>query len=61
LEVDGIVGSKTRAVLEAAEPSDTGDAALFLITFQSLYKQEEAAAIVEQLKLLGYSTLMTQQ
>ena len=61
LEVDGIVGTQTRAALQNAEPIGTGDSVRYMITFQSLYKQEEAAAIVEQLRLLGYPTLMTQQ
>ncbi len=61
LEVDGIVGALTRVALQTATPSDTGDSTLYLITFQSLYKQDEAAAIVEQLRLLGYPTLMSQQ
>lgn len=61
LEVDGIVGTQTRAALQTATPSDTCDSALYRISFQSLYKQEEAAAVVEQLRLLGYSTLMTRQ
>ena len=61
LVVDGIVGVLTRAVLQTATPSDTGDSGLYLITFQSLCKQEEASAIVEQLRLLGYPTLMSQQ
>lgn len=61
LEVDGIVGALTRAALQTATSSDTGDSTLYLITFQSLYKQDEAAAIVEQLRLLGYPTLMSQQ
>ena len=59
LEVDGIVGSKTRAALRVAEPSDTADQQTYSIKLDGIFTEEEAISIIEKIKAIGYEASLT--
>ncbi len=59
LEVDGIVGSKTRAALEVAEPVEQDTKNNYLVQFEATLSENDASTLLEEIKALGYEATMT--
>lgn len=59
LDVDGIVGSQTRAALQTAVPMAQETRYNYLIRWNAMLSETDANALMEKIKILGYEATLT--
>ncbi len=57
--MDGIVGTQTRAALQAAEPLTQETKNKYLVTFEATLSENDADTLMEKIKALGYEATLT--
>ena len=59
LDVDGIVGTQTRAALQTATPVVQETKKHYLVTFEAMLSENDVDTLIERIKTLGYEATLT--
>ncbi len=59
LDVDGIVGTQTRAALQTAMPVVQETKNNYLVTFEAMLSKSDADTLIDKMKALGYEATLT--